>query len=311
MINNLINLKQLEAFVSVVDCGTFRAAAGHLKTTQPNISARIAALEAHLDVVLLHRDAGSVRLTQKGEALLPAAREVLWAAEGFVETARRTDLIEDRLRLGVTELVACTWLHEYLRQLHGLYPGVSVELTVNLSRELDREMAEGLLDIAVQTAPFEAGSDTVAALGSYAYRWVAAPEMTAGLPEGNGLARLFQTPVLMHARNTQVPNSLGERLRHEGVRADKLVYNSSLTSCLQMAVDGLGVALLPEVLTREAVEAGRLVPVDCDWLPDPLEVFVRHDRRRAPRFVRMAAKLTEAVSAPHMITISDQPERNE
>ena len=77
MIKSQITLKQLEAFVQVVDTGSFRKAAAALGTTQPNVSARIAALEKTLDVVLMHRDAGSVRLTPDGDTLVAAAREVL------------------------------------------------------------------------------------------------------------------------------------------------------------------------------------------------------------------------------------------
>ncbi|MGB1338026.1 MAG: LysR family transcriptional regulator, partial [Planktomarina sp.] len=81
MIKSQITLKQLEAFAFVVDTGTFRAAAFALGTTQPNISARITALESALNVTLLIRDAGSVRLTADGEKLLVKTREVLWAGE--------------------------------------------------------------------------------------------------------------------------------------------------------------------------------------------------------------------------------------
>lgn len=56
-----VSLKQLEAFVAVADLGTFRRAAERLNTTQPNISARIAQLEAQMKVSLMERDAGSVR----------------------------------------------------------------------------------------------------------------------------------------------------------------------------------------------------------------------------------------------------------
>ena len=75
------NLKHLEAFVWVADLGSFRKAADRLNTTQPNISARIAALETALDVSLMHRDAGSVRLTQTGQTLLICARDVLKSTE--------------------------------------------------------------------------------------------------------------------------------------------------------------------------------------------------------------------------------------
>ena len=77
MIKSQITLKQLEAFAFIVDAGTFRAAASALGTTQPNISARINALEIALNVNLLIRDAGSVRLTADGEKILVKTREVL------------------------------------------------------------------------------------------------------------------------------------------------------------------------------------------------------------------------------------------
>ena len=48
-----INIKQLEAFVQVADLGSFRGAAAVLKTTQPNISARITRLEEQLGQALI------------------------------------------------------------------------------------------------------------------------------------------------------------------------------------------------------------------------------------------------------------------
>ena len=58
-----LRLRQLEAFVAVAEQGSFRRAADRLNTTQPNISARIAALEAQLGQRVMDRDAGRVALT--------------------------------------------------------------------------------------------------------------------------------------------------------------------------------------------------------------------------------------------------------
>ena len=126
MIGHIFTLKQLEAFVWVADLGSFRKAASHLNTTQPNISARISGLEGTLGIVLMERDAGSVRLTTKGQEVLHAARRVLRQSEDLITIAERPDLMQDRLRLGVTELISGTWLHPYLRQLKEAYPGISV-----------------------------------------------------------------------------------------------------------------------------------------------------------------------------------------
>ena len=71
----------------MADLGSFRKAADRLNTTQPNISARIAALESALDLSLMHRDAGSVRLTEKGSELLLLTRDILRAGEALLEAA--------------------------------------------------------------------------------------------------------------------------------------------------------------------------------------------------------------------------------
>ena len=179
MIGNLFNLKQLEALVWVADLGSFRKAAQHLNTTQPNISARIAGLEQVLGVVLMQRDAGSVRMTEQGRAVLQEARGVLRSAEALVETAQRVDLIADRLRLGVTELIASTWLPDYLRRLKAAYPGVAVELTVDLSRKLDEGLEQNALDLAIQNAPFGNRATGSVALGQFGYAWVAEAKIAA------------------------------------------------------------------------------------------------------------------------------------
>lgn len=292
MIKSRITLKQLEAFVCVVDTGTFRKAASVLGTTQPNISTRIAALEAVLGTVLMHRDAGSVRVTEKGAALLAAARKVLLAGEAFLDVADRKDLIEDRLRLGVTELVACTWLHDFLRAFKELYPGVRVELEVNLSVEIEKDLIAGQLDLALQTGPFTRKLDGTLPLGTYPYCWVAAPSLT---PPAT-FAALFDAPLISHGRHTRASVALAEEARAQGLPINQIVHSSSLTSCVAMAVDAMGPALVPRQMVLDDIAHGHLREFTCGWLPNTLEVFARFDPKRTPHFVRAAAELAVDVA---------------
>jgi DNA-binding transcriptional LysR family regulator len=172
MIKSRITLKQLEAFAYVVDSGTFRAAAAALGTTQPNISARITALETALKVTLLIRDAGSVRLTADGDKLLAKTRDVLRAGEALIEEAGRQDLIEETMRLGVTELVACTWLQSFLRLMKEAYPNLRIQLEVDISTAIDARLMEGKLDLALHTGPFKSKAFAGEALGQETYCWV-------------------------------------------------------------------------------------------------------------------------------------------
>lgn len=290
MIKSQITLKQLEALVAVVDLGSFRKAAAVLGTTQPNISNRIATLEQGLDVILMHRDAGSVRLTEKGKLLVASARKVLWGAEAFLEAAGRQDLVADHLRLGVTELVACTWLHPFLRRFRAVYPAISVELEVGLSAEIEKRLATGQIDLALQTGPFEHESSGSLALGTYRYIWVAQPALAKGIGPRITVANLLKTPVLIHAKHALAARALAKLAETRKLAVDQIVYSNSLASCVQMAIDGMGVSLLPAALVREPIETGALAEVSTDWLPKPLEFFARFDRLRVPLFVEQAAK---------------------
>lgn len=297
MISSKVTLKQLEGFICVADVGTFRKAAEVLGTTQPNISNRIATLEQNLGVVLMHRDPGSVRLTDKGKELLAAARQVLWAAESFVAAADRKDLISQRLRLGVTELVACTWLHPFLRRFREEYPGVTVQLDVDLSTEIERRLSEGLSDLALLVGTAASTSNKRVPIGVYPYSWVAAPSIAARFVNGATFAELTKGSALLHSRQTSAARETIAQCERMRYPTDRLVFSSSLSAVVQMAIDGMGVALIPEVLARTHVRNEELVRLDSDWVPSALEFHAQFDTARAPGFVRFAAELAGIVAA--------------
>lgn len=298
MIKSQITLKQLEAFVFVVDTGTFRAAAAALGTTQPNISSRIAALETALKVTLLYRDAGSVRLTAKGSELLDRARDVLRAGEALLETAERQELIEERLRLGVTELVACTWLQSFLRQLRNEYPNLRVELQVDLSSQISELLHEGQLDLALQNGPFSAKISGERELAKESYVWVANSDVAAGLVGGRSVERFFAGAVLTHARHTAAGRALHDLAAQRGFDVSKVVHSSSLTACLPMVAEGLGVALLPEALVRSELQNSRLHELQSDWIAPPLEFIARFHSDRVPRYVKRASEIAVSIRPP-------------
>jgi DNA-binding transcriptional LysR family regulator len=289
-----VNFKQIEAFVTVADLGSFRRAASRLNTTQPNISNRIAQLETRLGVRLMERDAGSVRLTTRGRALLIEARAVLAAVDGFIARAEDGALFEGVLRLGVSELVAHTWLRDFMREMRAAFPSVDVELTVDLSARLSDALFDRELDLAFQSGPFERTAPGTVALCASAYQWVASPAL--GLP-----SRTLQTsdlaahPVLTHARGTAPFAQLQSHFSTAEPRV-RLVPSSNIGACLQMTVDGLGIACLPAAMLRPYLGDGRLALLDYRWTPAQLEFAARTLLDPAPSFLRGAIDIAARLS---------------
>ncbi|MGX9355065.1 LysR family transcriptional regulator [Roseobacteraceae bacterium S113] len=290
-----INIKQLQAFVAVADYGTFRRAADQLHTTQPNISARIAALESQLCLRLMARDAGSVRLTPKGMALLPKAREVLRALDGVLEAAQDNTLFDGVLRLGVTEMIVHSWLGAYLSMLKERFANIDVDLTVDLSARLSRGLAERSLDLALQNAPFPRALSGCLDLGRYGFTWVAAPSLN--IPNrALALEELATQPILTHARGTLPHDQLQDHLAAAPKTKTRLVASTNMSACIQMTLEGLGVACLPTAMVRTELAAGALVALEYGWRPEHLHFHARYDAETAPHYVREAAQLAFELS---------------
>ncbi|UWR14806.1 LysR family transcriptional regulator [Sulfitobacter sp. M368] len=300
MIGNTFTLKQLEALIWVADLGSFRKAAAHLNTTQPNISARIAGIEATLGVTLMLRNAGSVQLTDKGTEIVQAARRVLHEAEGLITVAKRPDLIQDRLRLGVTELVACTWLHSFLLSLKDAYPSVSVELTVDLSRNLDIALTKNAVDLAIQTAPFSSNATGITELGQYPYIWVCGASLTFEEGQQYGIGDLLEAGILTPARDTQASIALNEYADRQGLPKGRIVPSNSLSSCVKMARDGLGVAVLPRALVTAEAGGAPLRQLRVDWTPAPLRFAARYQAGKVARYVEVAAAIAGQISKDYI-----------
>ena len=60
-----------------------------------------------------------------------------------------------------------------------------------------------------------------------------------------------------------------------------------------MALEGLGVALLPERLVASELAAGELHRVASEWLPKPLFFYARYAPARAARYVAKAAQIAK------------------
>lgn len=294
-----LDFKQLEAFIWVADLGSFSKAATRLNTTQPNISVRIRSLESTLKVTLLERDAGSVRLTARGQDLLVHGRQVLDSAHKLIAAVGDTSLRTGTLRLGVTEMIVHTWLQTFLKLLKEQYPALQVEITIDLSVNLTKELVDRNIDLALQNGPFERSSMSSVELGTYPLIWVASPEL--GLPRKQGVSSrvLGAHPLLTHARDTALFKQMSEHCNSVGMTNVRLVPSSSLAACLFLAINGMGVATLPRSMVLDSLEKGEVVEVKYPWTPESLDFQARYDKSKSPVFVMDIARLAQEVSGRH------------
>ncbi len=117
----------LHAFEASARHGSFAAAAAELYLTPGAISHRVRTLEAHLGVELFERQARSLRLTVKGQAYLPAVRDI------FVDLAAATSGLfggggAGRLTVRTQISYAATWLTPRLSDFSQNFPQVDLRV---------------------------------------------------------------------------------------------------------------------------------------------------------------------------------------
>ncbi len=290
-----VTLKHLEAFIWVADLGGFKTAADRLNTTQPNISTRIANLEDIIGTPVFERRSGRISLTPKGRQLLVKARSVLAAHNEFLDLANAASSTQGTLRLGVTEMIVHTWLRPFMVALKQAFPNTVVELSVDMAKDLDRMLHARHIDLGIFNKPFDFPANSIE-IGSYPMMWVASPSL--GLPATIGKSDMVDQTILTHARGTWPHLVVADHFKASSAR---IAPSANLGTCLQMAVDGLGIAMLPHAMVAPEISDGRLVQLNYDWCAAPLEFEARFFEPRPNSPIEKAAQLAKKVAKAHNV----------
>jgi LysR family transcriptional regulator for bpeEF and oprC len=279
-----MELSQLNAFVKVVQTGSFTRAAEQLRSQKARVSRVISQLEADLGVRLLERTTRSLSLTEVGREFFERAVGILGAAED-AQRAVQQALGEPRGTLRLTcgvefgMLAVNGWVRDYLQR----HPEVNVDLEMT-GRVVDI-VHEGF-DLAVRVGPLVDSTLAARKLGDLHYGLFAAPSYLrrhAAPAEPQGLEHHAVIRFSGSRRRLAWTFTRGSQ-RQVVEPVPRLNLNNSF-GVRDAAIDGLGIAQLPWLLAAPAMESGQLQTVLADWrLPSaPVHVVFASARYLTPK----------------------------
>lgn len=269
----MITFKQMEALYWIVETGSFEAAANHLHMSQSAISKRIQELEEAFSTALFDRSRRQARLTEKGAELLECSRELLERRDALLEQVCSSEMLVRRLRLGVTELTALTWLPRFVDAIRQKYPRIQIEPSVELSSELYRKLEHDQLDLIVVPDVFQDARFVSTPLKSVHNAWMCGPELFK--KEGE----VALTDLAAHTVMTQGSSSgtglLYERwLAEHGVHLPRTITSHNLLVQVGMTISGLGISYLPRDCLSHMVQRGALRVIDTNPSLPPVNYSV-------------------------------------
>lgn len=145
-----MELKQLEAFVSVVELKSFSKAANKLFLTQPTISTHIQSLEKELGTRLLMRNTKNLLLSSSGEKLYQYAKEMLSLRDQvFLEFGKGDSPIEGNVTIAASTIPSLFVLPKILAEFNKLYPDTTFTVYNCDSGQVVKHLEEGTVDIGL------------------------------------------------------------------------------------------------------------------------------------------------------------------
>lgn len=265
----MFDLNDLFYFVQVVECQGFAAASRKLGIPKSKLSRRLAGLEERLGVRLIQRSTRKFAVTESGRDYYGHCVAMMVEAEAAEETiARSRAEPQGRVSISCPPGLAAMGFSETIARFMVAHPKVQVHVESS-NRRVDPLTENIDIALRVRFPPLEDDGLVVKILGHSAQRLVAHPELASQLSATPTFEELSAMPSLDLPSSTHDHRwvlSIGAGEYTEVRHTPKLVC-SDLTTIRQAALHGVGVAQLPEVLVRKALQDGRLVELFAESPP--------------------------------------------
>lgn len=273
----------MQAFVRVVDAGSFTKAAETLRVSKTTVTHLVQQLESRLRVKLLHRTTRQVKPTAEGAAYYERALQILVDVEDAdTSLFDATVTPKGRLRVDVPSPFARFVLVPALPDFHKRYPDLQLDLGVS-DRKVN--LVGDNVDCVIRGGSITDPSLVARKVGDLVLRMYASPSYLArmGIPahpsdlEGSEhrVVAYMQarsgrsTPIPMHRRDETVE-----------VQGRYVVAVDDGNAYLEAGLVGMGALWLPTYMAQAHVDRGELVQVFGDWQIDPMPMYLAYPPNR-------------------------------
>ncbi|WP_281561624.1 LysR family transcriptional regulator [Thalassomonas sp. RHCl1] len=275
---------QMMIFDEVVKTGSFTKAAQALGHTKSAVSQYISQLEADLGVRLLNRSTRRLNLTVAGQQLAKRSEQLVTMLSTSVEEVV-SQVAAPQGRLAITAPLAfdTELVTPVIAGLMREYPKLEPELIFTDER---LDLLSHKLDLAISVGMQKDSSYHAILLGNIGSILVASPEFIArhGIIEPGMLPALPLIILPWQQGNAKVEYK-GSSLAFHSAAAVKI--NTSL-GAMSAAINGLGLALVPEILVSQAISDGRLQQVLPDYSGEHRQVYALHSyQQQLPLVIRL------------------------
>ena len=260
----MVELKNIEAFLAVVEKGTFSEAEEALYITQPTISTRIQLMEQELNVKLFERVNGKkVKLTPMGERVKPFFQQGFqFIQQGFNELnkiaqTQLTMTISMPIHMGV-EIIP-----ELLNKLYNVFSDIEFKVKIRKTSEIIQELRCGEVDAGfIYTMHYGAfaGNDLLAVhIADVENILICSSEHRLSKLDEILFSDLNEERIFSLSKNFTPNQIIADYLKKNGLRQYKAVEINDLGWIKGTIRKNLGIAFLPKMIVYDELKSGALI----------------------------------------------------
>jgi DNA-binding transcriptional LysR family regulator len=311
--NARLDLNQVFQFVEVVRASSFAEAARRLRMPANSLSRKIQRLEADLGTRLIHRSTRKLALTTAGQAFFDrCASSVADLARAGQESIDGNRMPGGLVRVAAPadffDLFRLEWIAEFL----ATHPRLRMEFILD---DAKADLIAASIDLAVRAGHLVDSNHRGHKLIGTHFGFVASPSYLAARGTPTSLRSLTAHDCLpVSNRSGPVIWNLQSSDGSSTIEVSGRFRANTARVVLRAAVAGLGIALLPELLTAPEVGAGRLIQVLPGYRREGADLYaVCASRRQVPRavsaFIEFVAGRIQSVLTAAPASKSSQPAR--
>ncbi|GDC79684.1 hypochlorite-responsive transcription factor [Escherichia coli] len=292
-----IETKWLYDFLTLEKCRNFSQAAVSRNVSQPAFSRRIRALEQAIGVELFNRQVTPLQLSEQGKIFHSQIRHLLQQLESnLAELRGGSDYAQRKIKIAAAHSLSLGLLPSIISQMPPIFTwaieAIDVDEAVDKLREGQSDCIFSFHDEDLLEAPF----DHIRLFESQLFPVCASDEY------GEALFNLAQPhfPLLNYSRNSYMGRLINRTLTRHSELSFSTFFVSSMSELLkQVALDGCGIAWLPEYAIQQEIRSGQLVVLNRDELVIPIQAYAyRMNTRMNPVAERFWRELRELEIEP-------------
>ena len=200
------------------------------------------------------------------------------------------------LRLGVAETIVHTWLPQLINSVNQAYPNLSLEIEVDITSNLRARLLAQEIDLAFVLGPLSVPTVRNRMLCDYPIGFLASPSLGLGKRKLT-VSELAKFPIITFPRKTQPYEIVRSLFSRPDLPPVRLHASTSLATVRHMAVEGLGIAVIPTAIVEGEIADKRLQLLSTDLQMAPLTFtaswLASPDTVAVERVAELAARLAQ------------------